>query len=248
MPVDPTWLPSYQVGVALDGLQPARRTHASDHVFDQLARAVLEGELAPGSSLPPERVLVERFGVSRIIVRQAIHRLAEVGLLRVRQGGATTVLDPSTVADLRVLALVYRLARRSTAIDTADIIEKQYLQGLSIVEVASRRATPASLGSVAALVEAAAADASKPRDLAAFEESFWRALAGAAQNRVFLMEVSWWYDTLTDRPVAEVVANAPASVRIAFYVELVRRLIERDDPVGYYLAATRPILDTVVPK
>jgi DNA-binding FadR family transcriptional regulator len=234
--------------VALDSLQPARRTHASDHVFDQLARAVLEGELTPGSSLPPERVLVERFGVSRIIVRQAIHRLAEVGLLRVRQGGATTVLDPSTVADLRVLALVYRLARRSTAIDTADIIEKQYLQGLSIVEVASRRATAAALASVASLVHAAAADPGKRADFAAFEETFWRALAAAAQNRIFVMEVSWWYDMLTDRPVPDVVANAAASVRIAFYVELVRRLVERDDPVGYYLAAQRAILDTVVAK
>jgi len=233
--------------MALEGLEPARRTHASDHVFDQLARAVLEGELAPGSTLPPERVLVERFGVSRIIVRQAIHRLAEVGLLRVRQGGATTVLDPQTVADLRVLALVYRLARRSTAIDTADIIEKQYLQGLSIVEVASRRATPAALAGVASMVQAAAADPNGT-DLTVFEERFWRALAAAAQNRVFVMEVSWWYDTLTDRPVAEVVANAPASVRIAFHVELVRRLVEHDDPVGYYLGAIRPILATVVPR
>ncbi|NUO53823.1 MAG: GntR family transcriptional regulator, partial [Polyangiaceae bacterium] len=46
--------------MALDAVQPPKRTHVADHVFDELARAILEGELAPGSAMPPERVLVER--------------------------------------------------------------------------------------------------------------------------------------------------------------------------------------------
>ncbi len=77
-----------------DVFQTARRSHVADDVFDQVAAAILRGDLAPGSSLPPERALAEQFGTSRIIARQAIHRLAEYGLVRVRQGGATIVLDP----------------------------------------------------------------------------------------------------------------------------------------------------------
>jgi GntR family transcriptional repressor for pyruvate dehydrogenase complex len=232
--------------VALETFKPARRTHAAEHVFDELARAILEGQLAPRTTLPPERVLVDRFGVSRVIVRQAVHRLAELGLVRVRQGGATTVLDPAEVADLRVLALFYRLARRSSPVDVGDIVEKQYLQGLSIVEVASRRATKRSLSSVAKLVASTAAEPNALRDFATFEEKFWRALAEAAKNRIFRMEIGWWYDTLTDRPVPDVVAKADPRVRIAFYQELVRRLVAREDAVAYYLAAVRPILDVVV--
>lgn len=232
--------------MALETLRPARRTHAAEHVFDELTRAILEGELPPQSTLPPERVLVERFGVSRVIVRQAVHRLAEIGLVRVRQGGATTVLDPAEVADLRVLALFYRLAKRSSPVDVADIIEKQYLQGLSIVEIASRRATKRSLGSVAKLVESTASSPSLLRDFVAFEERFWRALAEAAKNRIFRMEISWWYDTLTERPVPDVVQKTDPKIRIAFYQELIRRLAAREDPVAYYLAAVRPILDIVV--
>src|SRR5579862_7219403 len=92
------------------------RGHAADEIFDQLAQAVLSGELAVGAPLPPERVLAERFGVSRIIARQAVHRLAEVGLVRVRQGGSTVVLDPEQSSDLRVIELLYRLGP-STADD-----------------------------------------------------------------------------------------------------------------------------------
>src|SRR5580658_11170036 len=92
-----------------ESLHAIRRTHVADHVFDQLAAAILRGELLPGSAVPPERVLAERFGTSRIVARQAIHRLDELGLVRVRQGGATLVLDPKEASDLRVLELAYKL-------------------------------------------------------------------------------------------------------------------------------------------
>jgi GntR family transcriptional repressor for pyruvate dehydrogenase complex len=42
-----------------------RREHAADRIFDQLAEAIMRGDLAPGSALPPERSLAEEFGVSR---------------------------------------------------------------------------------------------------------------------------------------------------------------------------------------
>src|SRR5438105_15437772 len=90
---------------------PERPRHAADAVFDQLAVAILDGCLPPGTSLPPERGLSERFGVSRLIVRQAVHRLAEIGLVRVRQGGPTQVVHPNEARDIRVVELIYRLGR-----------------------------------------------------------------------------------------------------------------------------------------
>lgn len=229
----------------MSDFRAATRAHVADDVFDQLAAAILRGEMAAGTALPPERVLAERFGVSRIIARQAVHRLAELGLLRVRQGGATTVLDPNEATDVRVLALFYRFAPSGprAARDVADMIEKQYTQGLSIVEIASRRASADDLARIEATVRDA--EAEDAPDVAAFEERFWRALAAAAHNRVLRMEVGWWYDVLKSRPVPASVASAPAAVRLAFYRELVRRLVRRDRPVEFYLAGVRPILDAL---
>jgi DNA-binding FadR family transcriptional regulator len=224
----------------------------ADEVFDDLAGAILRGELPPGSALPPERVLAERFGVSRIIARQGVHRLAEMGLVRVRQGGATVVLDPHEATDLRVLALFYRFAPRSggrgahSRADVSDMIEKQYLQGLSIVEVASRRASTTSLQAVRELVERVAATPADLARFAGFEERFWRMLAVAGKNRIFRMEVGWWYEALPERPLARAVAAASPAVRIGFYRELARRLAEDDAPTEYYLAIVRPILDAQI--
>ncbi len=222
---------------------------AADALFDQIAAAILRGDLPARSTLPPERVFAERYGVSRIIVRQAVHRLADMGLVRVRQGGATTVLDPEEATDLRVLGLLYRLAPgESSLLDRNDMIEKQYLQGLSIVSVAARRASPDSLRRIARLVEAYAHGDQKTAPIEELEEQFWRALAKAGGNRIFVIEVGWWYDVLRDRPWPARVASLPRRTRAAFYVELARRLVTREEPVAYYLATIGPILDALVAR
>ena len=123
------------------GFQPVLRGHAADTIFEQLAAAILTGGLAPGAPLPPERILGEQFGVSRMVLRQAVHRLADVGLVRVRQGGATLVLDPGEAGDIRLIGLYYALdpgGERARTI-RRDAIEKQSLQGLSLVDVCARR-------------------------------------------------------------------------------------------------------------
>jgi GntR family transcriptional regulator, transcriptional repressor for pyruvate dehydrogenase complex len=74
-------------------LTPVSRRSVPDAVFDQLASDIIGGELTPGSELPAERRLAEVLGVSRPAVREALQRLAQAGLIDVRQGDATTVRD-----------------------------------------------------------------------------------------------------------------------------------------------------------
>ena len=53
-------------------LIPVARRSVTDEVFDQILAEVLDGELAPGASLPSERQLAEVLGVSRPVVREAL--------------------------------------------------------------------------------------------------------------------------------------------------------------------------------
>ncbi|MGH7296964.1 MAG: FadR/GntR family transcriptional regulator, partial [Polyangiaceae bacterium] len=185
--------------------QIARRSHVADAVFDQIAAAILRGDLAAGSALPPERVLAEQFQTSRIIARQALHRLADLGLVRVRQGGATLVLDPNDAGDLRILELVYRLAPSGDAgaIDARQTLEKQLLQGLCLVEVAARCARRTDLERIEAMTSSLASGDLDEAGYRAFEERFWRAVAAAGRSRIFRMEVAWWYRVLVAPPRME---------------------------------------------
>jgi len=217
----------------------------AERVFEEIAREILRGDLPARSPLPPERVFAERFGVSRIIVRQAVHRLAELGLVRVKQGETTQVLDPENATDLRLLALFYRLAPEDApgGPSLADMVEKQYLQGLSMVSVAARRASPESLRRLQRLVEAYDVGEHRDASLEKFEESFWRTLAKVGHNRIFVMEVAWWYEVLLERPAPSELSQVERRATLTFYRELARRLYEGDGPVEYYLGVIQPILD-----
>ena len=60
-------------------------------VADEVERAIAIGSFQPGTKLPAEIDLAERFGVNRHTVRRAIAALAERGLLRAERGSGTFV-------------------------------------------------------------------------------------------------------------------------------------------------------------
>ena len=63
----------------------------SDVILEQLENMILEGSLAAGQKLPPERELAKQFDVSRPSLREAIQKLEAKGLVTRRQGGGTYV-------------------------------------------------------------------------------------------------------------------------------------------------------------
>ena len=60
----------------------------SDQVANALIRDVLGGRYLPGERLPSERDLVTRFDANRGAVREAMAKLAQLGLAEVQPGGA----------------------------------------------------------------------------------------------------------------------------------------------------------------
>jgi len=57
---------------------------AADELFLEFERMIISGELANGEALPPEREIVDTFGVSRTVVREAILALSNKGLVEAK--------------------------------------------------------------------------------------------------------------------------------------------------------------------
>jgi DNA-binding FadR family transcriptional regulator len=67
-------------------LRPVRPGNAFEDTVERLLQTIRLGVLQPGESLPPERELAARLGVSRDTVREAIKSLADAGYLVSRRG------------------------------------------------------------------------------------------------------------------------------------------------------------------
>jgi GntR family transcriptional regulator len=68
-----------------------------------LVKSMAEGLLSPGSRLPAEDHLVERFAVSRTTIRTAIQSLVARGLVEIRRGKGTFVTQPAITQELTEL-------------------------------------------------------------------------------------------------------------------------------------------------
>jgi GntR family transcriptional repressor for pyruvate dehydrogenase complex len=73
-----------------------QRTTLLGALADDLEEGILSGELQSGSRLPAEGALAQRYGVSRAIVREALVRLRERGLIETLNGTGTFVRRPDT--------------------------------------------------------------------------------------------------------------------------------------------------------
>lgn len=74
--------------------KPAKSGMRAIAVHRALKRAILDQALAPGSKLPEDSI-GERLGVSRTLVREALVRLSEEGLVEMRPNKGAVVARPS---------------------------------------------------------------------------------------------------------------------------------------------------------
>ena len=58
----------------------------SDGIVRQIREAIFSGQLRPGNKLPTERDMAERFQTSRNSVREALRRVEQEGLIRIKKG------------------------------------------------------------------------------------------------------------------------------------------------------------------
>lgn len=167
-------------------VKPVDRRSLADDVFDQLAGQILAGHLVAADALPPERSLTERFQVNRQAVREALQRLAQVGLVEIRHGDATRVADYQRRAGLDLLPRLLVGADGSVNVAVVrSVMEMRAALGPDLAGRCAERATPAQVEALSETFDelaglvAGGADAAA---LAATDLAFWDALVEGSDN------------------------------------------------------------------
>ncbi len=132
----------------MPSLKPIDRTTRSQQVREQLERAVLSGEFAPGDRLPSERELTQTFGVSRVSVREALRSLEALGMIRIVQGSGCFVVDPGDNA-----SSLFRQWIALHSVELHDVLQvHEALGGLAAAQ-AAEIATPETVSELEAICD-----------------------------------------------------------------------------------------------
>lgn len=181
-----------------DGL---RRERLGDQLYRLLLSAVLRGDYAAGSRLPPERELAARFGVTRATVKQAVVRLEEAGLVVTRHGVGSVVEDVGEAASVALLPELLAVAHGEVL---RDLFEARERLGREVVALAAERRGATDVERLGEALAALGA-AEDPGTAQRAEAEVHRRLARASGNAVFVLLVNTLLEAYAQ--VAPVVAG-----------------------------------------
>jgi len=68
--------------------ETVKSNKVSEHITEQIRKAIFEGRLKPGDKLPSEKELVKSFKVSKATLREALRSLEVLGFLEIRKGAS----------------------------------------------------------------------------------------------------------------------------------------------------------------
>jgi DNA-binding FadR family transcriptional regulator len=146
----------------------------------------MTGDVKVGDLLPSERDIATQLGISRTSVREAIHVLADAGLVsrRAGAGGGTRVIRDVIPAAL--LGKAMELSQRRIM----DMLEIRSVLEIASAELAAVRVTPDSAANIQEVVrraQSALEGSSEEPDLfTSLETMFHLAVAKATQNEALL--------------------------------------------------------------
>src|SRR5450755_4949897 len=152
----------------------------SDRLAARLGGQIDTGALRPGDRLPTEQRLAEAHGVSRTVVREAVHQLRSRGLLRSRQGSGVfvTAAPPGE-------ALTLDLSVIGSIDDVMQIREVRRALEAETAALAAERATRAQVAALRRALRAIDRSAAENRDGVEEDLAFHRLLAESAGNPHF---------------------------------------------------------------
>jgi GntR family transcriptional repressor for pyruvate dehydrogenase complex len=161
-------------------LTPVNAASLPELVAQRLLDFIAMKNMAVGDLLPPHRELAERLEVSRPVLRAALHRLEERGVVAVRHGSGTRVTD--RVPSASVTSLLDGFSHSSAL----AILEARMVIDVELAALAAERADDADLKRLEEALERIrlAANMGKPtvRDTSAFHQQ----VALAARSPVLL--------------------------------------------------------------
>jgi GntR family transcriptional regulator, transcriptional repressor for pyruvate dehydrogenase complex len=189
--------------------QKAPPREKPQQIADELRALIVGGELSEGDSLGHEPDLVERFGVSRPSLREALRILEAEGLITVVRGvlGGVVVHEPDERMTARAAALVLQ-ARNVPLADVFDA--RSSIEPTAARVVAASRSRRSAAAELRKLIDAQERVMTDPEAFGVANARFHERLVALAGNQTLLIVAEM---------LSEIVARAVTAVAQAAVAE-----------------------------
>jgi GntR family transcriptional repressor for pyruvate dehydrogenase complex len=176
----------------------AKTNKVSQNIVNQIRKAIFDGVLKSGDKLPSDKELIDKFGVSKGSLREALHSLEVLGLLEIRKGalgGAfVTEVDTEKAKDGFSNFFVFRDLSLENLFDVRLILESH------IAENAASMITGDDLQRLEQILQETrdALQNDLPLDYRGKEVSFHLIIANATQNPLLIFLLDYVETLLLD--------------------------------------------------
>jgi DNA-binding FadR family transcriptional regulator len=217
----------------------ARSVTLSDSVYTTMLHEILSGRWPANQPVPSERELAATLHVTRHVVREALKRLQQAGLVRISQGGSTLVLDWRTHAGLD---MGFPLMAAGV-VQFADIFRDTAVLRRTVgVDAARLCATNATQEQLADVTDAAAAypHTGTLRAFADAELVLWTAIVAGSGNVAYRLALNTLMRSIEEVGAEMVMGlNAEVLTDRGGHVELAIAIAARDAETAANLAYTQ---------
>jgi len=192
-------------------------------VADEILKLISEGAFPPGTRLPGERELAERFNVSRVTVREAEIALQALGYINIKTGSGVYVLDPA-----------HNNSQGLPNVTAFELTEARLIFESEAAALAARHISDENLDHLEELVEKMSRDDPQFSDASQdADREFHLTIAAASGNAVVQYIIENLWKIRTEVPAvrevhAAICAVEEASHRHSEHADVVKALRERD--------------------
>lgn len=189
---------------------PIQKRKLYQEVLDRLMQRIQSGEIRPGDQLPPERELMDHYGVGRPAIREALQSLERSGIVEISHGERARVVVPTADDLIRQIGSGARHLL-STQPDTLEHLQQArvFLEA-GMARMAAEQATPDDVALLRQRIEEQRAALNQLEVFLDRDMAFHREIARISGNPIFPAIVEaifrWgsdYYQPLVRAPGAE---------------------------------------------
>jgi GntR family transcriptional repressor for pyruvate dehydrogenase complex len=205
-------------------IRPVTRKKISEQVLEQMKDQIIRGRWSTGSKIPSEVKLTELFGVSRVSVREAIHRLVGMGVLCIRRGEGTFVNEILAQDYFRTLLPILMIDAPSLD----DMLDFRAMIEVGSASLAARRADKEDLARMRAALQAMERWQSDRKRFATEDLAFHTAVAVASHNGAVVKVTAIIHDML-EKAMEEIVRITGTEDGLHYHAKILEAIEKKDD-------------------